>query len=262
MKRFAAMLTMPAHLLAWASSGVASLMVDSPVPLYATLAASGVYGLLLAAPPFRRWVQRNADAQAAPETNEQLEALLAPLSTTQRAHYHRVRSLKAEVLLNYRRLPGGGVLAASSEGRLDALLAAYLRLLSALSSCRQLVASVDRPALENEIRQLQSELDTATGEHVKQIKHKRVEILSKRLERLEQVKESREVMSHQLAAIEDLLKLTHEQSVGLKDPDLVNLQLEALSAEVEASEQTVRQFEELLLFSDESLTRSQPLRAR
>jgi hypothetical protein len=70
--------------------------------------------------------------------------------------------------------------------------------------------------------------------------------------RFEQAGESREVVSHQLAGIEDLMRLTHEQSIAIRDPESVNRQLDVLSAETEATDETVRQMERFLDFTEET----------
>ena len=89
------------------------------------------------------------------------------------------------------------------------------------------------------------------NERLKEVKSRRVEILKKRLARFVQAEESREVVSHQLASIEDLLRLTHEQSIAIRDPQVVTRQLDALSAEVAATEETVRDMESFMVVTEE-----------
>ena len=60
------------------------------------------------------------------------------------------------------------------------------------------------------------------------------------------------MVSHQLASIEDLLRLTHEQSIAIRDPEHVTRQLDALSVEVQATEETVREMEHFMDFADET----------
>jgi hypothetical protein len=92
---------------------------------------------------------------------------------------------------------------------------------------------------------------TDANARLKEVKSRRIEILRKRVQRFQQAAESREVVSHQLASIEDVLRLTHEQSIAIRDPEVVGRQLEALTAEVEATEATVREMEKFMEFSDE-----------
>jgi len=83
------------------------------------------------------------------------------------------------------------------------------------------------------------------------VQEKRADILRRRLERFAQAEESRAVVSHQLASIEDLVKLTHEQSISIRDPAAVGGMLDALAAEVSATERTVRELEQFLDLTEE-----------
>jgi hypothetical protein len=78
------------------------------------------------------------------------------------------------------------------------------------------------------------------------VQEKRADILRRRLERFGQAEESRAVVSHQLASIEELMRLTHEQSISIRDPAAVSGMLDALAAEVTATEKTVRELEQFL----------------
>jgi hypothetical protein len=107
--------------------------------------------------------------------------------------------------------------------------------------------ATDRKALERELTELENEIVKDPGsEKVVEVKRKRVEILKKRLERFGKAEESREVVSSQLAGFEDLMRLIHEQSITIRDPDTANRQLESVSAEVEASNETVREMERFM----------------
>ncbi|NEJ03741.1 hypothetical protein, partial [Rhizobium ruizarguesonis] len=110
----------------------------------------------------------------------------------------------------------------------------------------------DREHLTSEVTALEAEVESEANPRLKDVKGKRVEILRKRLMRFEQAGESREVVSHQLAGIEDLMRLTHEQSIAIRDPESVNRQLDVLSAETEATDETVRQMERFLDFTEET----------
>ena len=108
-------------------------------------------------------------------------------------------------------MPGGTALAATSGARMDALLFSFVRLLSTLDSYRRYLTSTDRKAIEKELAGLSQEL--AHGDEsgkVREVKQRRVEILGKRLERFDRAAESRELISHQLASIDDFMRLLHE----------------------------------------------------
>ncbi len=241
----------PANLFALGTAAVASAVTADPLALLVAAGAESVYlGVLSAAPRFRRAVR--ATSLAAPDRTEEFDQLLAELAPSQREHYGQLRELRNKILANYRKLPGGRVLEASSEARVDALLTSFLRLLSTLNSYRKYLNTADRRTVERELASLQEDLAQEDNPRLREVKSRRIEIMGKRLARFEQAEESREVVSHQLAGIEDLLRLTHEQSIAIRDPESVSRQLEALSAEVQSTDETVRELEQFMEFSDET----------
>ena len=132
-----------------------------------------------------------------------------------------------------------------------ALLTAFLRLLSTLNDHRRYLGIADREAIRRELSLLEAELGAQDNERLREVQEKRADILRRRLERFAQAEESRAVVSHQLASIEDLVKLTHEQSISIRDPAAVGGMLDALAAEVSATERTVRELEQFLDLTEE-----------
>ena len=78
---------------------------------------------------------------------------------------------------------------------------------------------------------------------VQEINRRRIEILAKRLERFEKIRENRQVIEAQCSAMEDVLRLIRDQSVTMKDPQQVSDQLGSLVRDVEQTEDTIRQVE-------------------
>jgi predicted DNA-binding protein len=245
---------MPANLVGLLTAAASSALTHEPLP---ALVALGVEGLYLVGASTSKRFQRAVRA-GLPETEDheaarkQVTALLADLAPSQREHYQQLVGLKEKILANYAKLPGGRVLSASSEQRLDALLTSFLRLISTLNQHRTYLNSTERQTLEKDVRALEQELEQESSARIKDVKEKRLDILRKRLARFAQASESREVVSHQLASIEDLMRLTHEQSIAIRDPEGVTRQLDALSAEASATDETVRQMERFLEFSEEA----------
>lgn len=259
-----AALLMPANLFALGAGAVASAVMGDWTPLAAAAGASATYlAFLSVIPSFRRLVASNYESQELldVESPEAREKLVNGLHPSQREHYLALTELKAKILANYLQLPGGRVMVASSENRIDGLLTSFLRLLSTLNSYRKYLNVADRKSIEAELQSLEAEVAGETNPRLKEVKARRVEIMKKRVHRFVQAEESREVVSHQLASIEDVLRLTHEQSIAIRDPDAVERQLEALSTEVEATEVTVREMEKFMEFTDE-LSSSAPPREK
>jgi hypothetical protein len=243
-----AALLAPANVLGLASAGGASLVTGQATPALVALAVEAFYLLLVAvSPPLRRALRGERVGRGSDEVRERL----AELAENQREHYFVLCDLKDKVLANYRKLPGGGVLAASSEPRIDALLTAFLRLLCTLNDHRKYLGVADREAVQRELRSLESELATEPNHRLREVQQKRADILRKRLQRFTLADESRAVVSHQLAGIEELIRLTHEQSIAIRDPASVTETLDALAAEVTATEETVREMERFLQVSEE-----------
>ena len=245
-----AALLAPANVVALATAGGAALITGHPLPALVALGAEAFY---LAAVGLVPRLRRAVGARSSRFEDDETERLLAELAESQREHYYVLRDLRDSILDNYRKLPGGGVLAASSEAQLAALLTAFLRLLSTLNDHRRYLGVADREALRREISLLESELSAQDNPRLREVQQKRTDILRRRLERFAQAEESRAVVSHQLASIEDLMRLTHEQSISIRDPAAVGGMLDALAAEVSATEQTVRELERFLDVTEEPI---------
>jgi len=177
--------------------------------------------------------------------------LLKELSASQQRHYESLRALKDKTLQSYARLPGGKQLQLSSERHLSALLMAFLRLVAGLNMYRHCFRPEEKKTIEEELKEVQKSLTEEEGLRLTEIKKRRADILEKRLARFKYAEESREWMSHQLAGIEDLLRLTNEQSVSIRDLDSLNRQLELLTQQAVATEETVREMEQFMEFSEE-----------
>jgi len=242
---------MPANLFALGAAAIGSAVVGEPMVALAALGLESMYlGLLSNASTFKRAVRSKGSLS---ERNPEKEnaALLAELSPSQKEHYLALRELRDKILSNHQKLPGGRVLAASSEQRVDALLTSFLKLISTLNHYRKYLSATDRKAVEKELAELEEDLAAEKNPRLADVKKKRVEIMKKRISRFQQAEESRELVSHQLASIEDLLKLTHEQSIAIRDPESLTRQLDALAAETEATEESVREMERFIEFTEE-----------
>lgn len=244
---------MPANLVGLGTAAMSSALTGEPLPVLVALGVEGLYlGVVSSMKRFQRAVRARHAPEQDPEAAQQaVGALLNDLAPSQRQHYQSLVDLKEKILANYQRLPGGRVLVADTAPRLDALLTSFLRLVVALNHYRQYLGSANREQLEKELRGLEAEVAAESSPRLKDVKAQRLEILRKRLSRFEQARESREVVSHQLASIEDLMRLTHEQSITIRDPESVNRQLDVLAAEAQATDETVREMERFMEFTEE-----------
>jgi hypothetical protein len=244
----------PPNLLALGVGAVLAAVTLSPLPLLIAAGAECLYlGTVPSLPGFKRRVRGFREKARREEEQRTLEEVLGDLSPSQRESYFALKDLREKLGQNYRRLPGGGTLVETSAASIDGLLTSFVRLLGSLNDYRRYLNQTDRKALERDLSELRVEVGggEAGSDAVREVKKRRIEILEKRLERFDKAGESREIISHQLASIEDFLRLLHEQSITLRDPAVVGRQLEQVSLEVQATDETVREMEKLTAFTEE-----------
>jgi myosin heavy subunit len=128
------------------------------------------------------------------------------------------------------------------DARLEGLAHSYVRLLHAAFSYRQHLRITNPKAIQHDIDELQRGLPSEAAK-VQEINRKRVEILTKRLERYKTAEENCNVVDAQCAAIEEVLQLVRDQSVTIRDPQQLSDQLENLVHDVEQTEQTIKEVE-------------------
>jgi hypothetical protein len=192
---------------------------------------------------FRRLVRSWKYADEKREIQKRLQAMFLEIPPEMRQRYVRVDAVSRAIRENYGRLSATSqIFVKQMDERLDGLLQGYLRLLHAAHQHREYLRTTDPEAIKSEVAQLERALASDTAK-VQEINRRRVEILTKRLEKFDKIRENAQVIDAQCAAIEDVLELIRDQSVTLRDPQQVSDQLENLVRDVEQTEQTVREVE-------------------
>jgi hypothetical protein len=128
--------------------------------------------------------------------------------------------------------------------KLEGLLEGYLRLLHSAFTHREYLKTLNPDQIRNEIVHLEKSL-SAELPKVQEINRRRIEILRKRVAKFEKITENRQVIDAQCAAIEDVLQLIRDQSLTMRDPAEVSAQLDHLVHDVEQTEQSVQEMEEI-----------------
>lgn len=228
-----------------------SLVSLSGLPL---VLAAGLELIYLSVVPnssrFKRFVRSCKYEEEKQRREQKLSDLLQGLPSAQRTRYTALQSLCENIRSNYRQLSSTSqMFIGQMQDRLDGLLQAYLRLLSAAQLHRDLLRNTDPALISRELKQLQADLDSQPAK-VQDINRKRIEILNKRLEKYGKLQENAKVIDAQCAAIEDVLQLIRDQSVSLRDPQQVSEQLGGLVHEVEQTEQTVQEVEAIFQLAE------------
>jgi len=167
------------------------------------------------------------------------------LPTEVQSRYDELVNVCKEVRSNYASLSSASqMLVSQMQDKLQGMLEAYLRLLYADQQHIDYLRTTNPTAIKRQIDQLQQKLASEPTK-VQEIDRQRIEILTKRAEKFEKIRENRQVIEAQCAAIEDGLELIRDQSVTVRDPQQVSGQLEGLLQSVEQTEDTVKQVEDI-----------------
>ena len=194
---------------------------------------------------FQRLVRSWRFAEEKRRNDMRLNAMFQQIPPEMRFRYADLDKICRGIRENYSHLSTTSqIFAQQVEDKLGGLEQAYLRLLHSAWQHREYLRSTDLNLVKQELAQLEKTLESDTGK-VQEINRKRIEILNKRVDKFKKIRENCEVIDAQCAAIEDVLGLTRDQSVTLRDPQQVSDHLEGLMRDVEQTEETVREVESI-----------------
>jgi len=213
------------------------------------LLMAGVELMYLATIPrnarFQRLVRSRKYAAEKRRGEKHLFELAVKLPPDMRSRYNGLQTVCAAIRSNYAQLSSTSQLFSKQmEDRLDGLAQGFLRLLVAAQMHRDYLKTASPDEIRAEIARLQRSA-SAEPPKVQEINRRRIEILEKRLERFDRIRENSQVIEAQCAAMEDVLRLIRDQSVTMKDPQQVSDQLGSLVRDVEQTEDAIRQVESM-----------------
>jgi hypothetical protein len=232
--------------IALGSAAAFALVTGTIVPI---ALAGGLELMYLAVvsqhPRFQRLVRSWHFAEEQKQHEQKISEMLRNLPPDMQGRYIKLAEVCGSIRANFAQLSSTSqIFVQQMDTRLQGLLNGYARLLSAAFQQRQYVKTTDPDGIKKEIAALQGHM-ASDPPRVQDINKKRVEILSKRLEKYQKITENRQVVDAQCSAVEDVLQLVRDQSVTMRDPQQVSDQLENLVHDVEQTEQTVQQVESI-----------------
>jgi hypothetical protein len=178
-----------------------------------------------------------------------LSALFYELPAEMRARYANLDNTSRSIRENYRRLTATSQMFVDQmENKLEGLTQSYVRLLNAAFHHQEYLRVINPAVIHKESDQLQKDLEHEPPK-VQEINRKRIEILAKRLEKYDKIKENCQVIDAQCSAVEDVLNLIRDQSVTMHDPEQIAAHLDGLVKDVEQTEETVREVESIFEIS-------------
>ena len=245
-------------------AGAAAFALISGTGLPLVLAA-GLELIYLSVVPqssrFRRLVRSWKYADEKRRRELKLSAVFDELPPEKRKRYVALEARCREIKANYDRLSATSqMFLGQMEERLQGLLYAYLRLLGSAQQHGEYQAAIDPSQIQEEVEQLQQSVQSdGAASKVQEINRKRIEILTRRLEKYKKITENRQVVEAQCKAIEDVLALIRDQSVTVQDPQEVSSQLDNLLQDVQQTEETVHEMEAIFELATPDLTGLPPL---
>jgi hypothetical protein len=238
--------------------------------------AAGLEMIYLAIVPqssrFRRLVRSLKFAEEQRKHQEKLNEMLKNLPAEVQSRYVHAAQVCASIRANFSQLSTASqIFLEQIDSSLQGLLTGYARLLLSATQQQQYLKSTEQDGIKHEIASLQKAMSSDPPK-VQEINQKRIEILTKRLEKFDKISENRKVVDAQSSAVEDVLMLVRDQSVTMRDPQEVTERLDNLVHDVEQTEQTVQQVEAIfrdmspdlegLMSLDNTSTSSGPNRVR
>jgi len=260
--------------IAMVSAGAFALVSGSFLPI---ILAGGLELMYLAIVPqnwrFQRLVRSWKFSEQQQRQQQQLGDLLRLLPAELQSRYIHAAQVCGSIRTNFTQFSTTSqIFLQQIDTRLKGLLDGYARLLSSAAQQQQYLKTAEQDGIKHEIASLQKSLSSDPPK-VQEINKKRIEILTKRLEKFDKISENRKVVDAQCSAVEDVLMLVRDQSVTMRDPQQVSERLDSLVKDVEQTEQTVQQVEAifsgmspdldgLMAMDDSSTSSSNPNRVR
>ncbi len=203
-------------------------------------------GIVLRLHAFRRYVDERLDQLERAKAAEQRTTLFL-----QMGEEHRRELLRLEAVVDKIRdatRPHGTAAQIAADECLR-LLASYVRLAIAYNVSRDCLATVDRRALDDEIRALET-ARFSPHPHTRALAQRRCGIARKRAERWDRSRAGLEAIAHQLAMIGELVQLTHEQVAAPVDPTGATDEIDRVVEELDESQATIEELAEFLGVDD------------
>lgn len=232
------------NIIGLGAAGAFALISGSALPLVLAAGLELIYvSLVPQSSRFRRLVRSWKYAEEKKAAEAGLKVQLQELPPEYRVRYGNLQQVCQGIRANYGRLSSTSqMFVRQTDTSLQGLLQAYLRLLGAARQHADYLRTMDVRGVESDLAGLQQGLEHEAPK-VQEINRKRIEILTKRLEKFQKIRENFDVITAQCAALEDVLELIRDQSVTITDPQQISGQLENLMHDVEETEETVRQVE-------------------
>lgn len=181
------------------------------------------------------------------ERDRSLKRLLATLSPELGRRFNEVKRLHEDIRAAAR--DTGAVasdLLAEELDKLEALQEAFLRLLATWMRYRQYLNKTDENAIVKDLAHLRGKLERTIDPDTQRIIKQNLDILEKRLERIEAIQRGYLNLQAHLEVIEDTFQLINDQMVSMRTPDALKIDLAQIVSGVEMTEAVLQETNALI----------------
>ena len=219
-----------------------SVVTFSALPL---LVAAGLELMYLALFPgtelYNAYIRNKYAALDDERRAAELAERMSLLTPHQRHSYEKTSALIERTKDNMAKQQAEAMHDSMSE-RLDKLRDRLLFMMELLNSYENYLASVQPGELERDRDDVQRQLQTSSSKLQRSL-NERLNILNKRIARLQSVRENHTVVRTQIKTVEDIMALIFESSMTMQNPSGISQQLDDLLIDVESTEETVLDFD-------------------
>ena len=228
----------------WGMAGfaVAAAFFWDVTPLLMGLGAEGVYLVTIPASPFyRRYIERREKQRQNRLKEAQREQIIKAFDPREREAVEYLRWMKNQIYSNYRKFTNSKEIPANLQS-LDQRWEDFVDLLDVYRRRKHHLRSINRQAVQNQLKQAEHAVQTATDDRQKRIQQANAEILRRRVAAFNDLERSVRLVEGQLQSIENFFGLVNDQVVTLPTPERVSaLHFEELSDSIAMTRQMLEE---------------------
>jgi len=228
----------------WGMAGfaVAAAFFWDVTPLVMGLGAEGLYLVTVPVSPFyRRYIERREKQRQHKLKEAQREQLIKAFDPREREAVEYLRWMKNQIYSNYRKFTNSKEIPANLQS-LDQRWEDFVDLLDVYRRRKHHLRSINRQAVQNQLKQAEHAVQTATDDRQKRIQQANAEILRRRVAAFNDLERSVRLVEGQLQSIENFFGLVNDQVVTLPTPERVSaLHFEELSDSIAMTKQMLEE---------------------
>lgn len=214
-----------------------SIVLQSWLPFMVAIALELMYiALLPETQLFQRTVENKYREIEEDERRRRLQNRLDRLHPVQQRRYEEISARVDTIRDNLKESDQNGL---DIESKLEVLRDRYLWLMELLNAYDQYLGSMRPNQIEDALRDVEQQIATHQSERVRATLEERRDVLQKRKQRLERVHENHAIVRTQVMTVEDIMRLIHESSMTIQNPQDIGRQIDDLLIDVEATEEAV-----------------------